>query len=172
MRRSYGAASTSSCSTRRSGGRPGAASAGIRRTGFAGRRAASRGPLIFAPPGLTDIAVPRKPAFQTWYYLEDPDADYEVNGPWKKRASAQEVYDGLKPAVKRVTKVVRTGKGVFALRVGEPGNYGPWRGLEAKKHRARAAKILEKRLRSELRPWSQKRRVAPAGRAEALGKTT
>jgi hypothetical protein len=130
------------------------------------------GALIFAPAGLADIAVPRKPAFQTFYYLEDPKADYEVKGPWKKRASAQEVFEGLKPEVKRVTKVVRTGKGVFALRIGEPGNYGPWRGLEAKKNRDRAGKILEKRLGRRLRPWSQKRRVAAAGRAEALGKTT
>jgi hypothetical protein len=130
------------------------------------------GALVFAPPGLADIAVPRKPAFQTFYYLEDPKADYEVKGPWQKRASAQQVYDGLSSEIKRVTKVVRTGKGVFALRIGEPGNYGPWRGLAAKKHRDRAAKILERRLGRELRPWSQKRRVAPTGRAEALGKTT
>lgn len=130
------------------------------------------GALVFAPPGLTDVAVPRKPAFQTFYYLEDGKADYEVKGPWKKLASAQEVFNDLKAATKRDSKVVRTGKGTYAIRIGEPGNYGPWRGLEAKKNREGAMGILEKRLGRGLRPWSQKRRVEPEGRAEALGKTT
>jgi hypothetical protein len=130
------------------------------------------GALVFAPPGLTDVAVPAKPAYQTWYYLEDAKAEYEVKGPWVELASAQKVFDGLKPDTKRISKVVRTGKGVFAIRIGEPRNYGPWRGLDATDCRDGARGILEKRLARGLRPWSQKRRVAPEGRAEALGKTT
>jgi hypothetical protein len=130
------------------------------------------GALIFAPPGLMEVRVPAAPAYQTWYYLEDPKAEYEVKGPWVALSDAQGVYDGLKPATKRISKVVRTGKGVFAIRIGEPRNYGPWRGLDATDSRTKAQGILEKRLKRRLRPWSQKRRVPGQGRAEALGKTT
>lgn len=134
------------------------------------------GATIYAPPGLAESAVPDKPVFQTLYWLEDLKPDFDVIGPWTARTpkaaleAARKAKRDLPDKREAVAKVLRAGPGKFVLRVGQPPQYGPWRGLKAEARRKDAKEILEERLGRKLRLWSERVRLAPESRAEALGK--
>jgi hypothetical protein len=129
------------------------------------------GALVYGPPGLDDLGAPA-PA-EPLYFLEDVHAEYRVVGPWDERPWADARWRDLRPDVRRRAKIVATGEGRFALRIGQPRHYGPWRGPAGKAIRdERVRPTLEGRLQRKLRPYRTERMpAAPLAAAEALGKT-
>jgi hypothetical protein len=128
------------------------------------------GALVYGPAGLEDLGAPRA---QELYWLEDVHAEYRVVGPWEERAWADTRWRALAAPARRRAKIVATGDGRFALRIGEPRHYGPWLGPAGKTIRdERARPALEARLGRRLRPYRTERMpAAPTAAAEALGKT-
>jgi hypothetical protein len=126
------------------------------------------GALIFGPPGLEDAG----PALEAedLYWLEDSRAEYRVAGPWRRKAVAETELRQLRAPVRRRARIVRPGSGGYALRIGEPRQYGPWLGDAGKAARDRARERLEERLGRRLRPYRTRR--MPKARPETLGKTT
>lgn len=126
--------------------------------------------VIFAPPGLdelVDVSV-------ELYWLEDLAAEYRVVGPWASEAIRDRVFLDLTPETRRRARRVVTGKGTFAIRIGDPRHYGPWIGAAGKVARDRARETLEARLGRRLRPYRTERAPRPelGAAVEALGKTT
>lgn len=130
------------------------------------------GALVYGPADLDDLGAP--PPGEPLYWLEDVRAESRVLGPWIRRAWAESRWSLLEPPIRRRAKVVATGAGRFALRIGEPRHYGPWTGAAGRASRdERARPALEARLGRRLRPYRTERMpAAPTRAAEALGKTT
>lgn len=127
--------------------------------------------VVFGAPGL-DEWVPAPT--ETLYWLEDVGAEYRVRGPWREKAWAEAVWRGLEADTRRRAKVVATGNGGFAVRIGEPRHYGPWIGEAGMRARDGVRAGLENRLGRRLRPYRTERlpKGAPEAAVEALGKTT
>jgi hypothetical protein len=99
------------------------------------------------------------------YFLEDVNVPApRLVGPWRTRNARERVLKKVKGHIRRV----RVGK-KYGAYVGPPKIYGPW-ATAAQRNSAR--KILEDRLGRTLRPYSRPSKSAPAGKPDALGKTT
>lgn len=121
------------------------------------------------PKGLTQAA-----AVQTTWWLEDPKAKYEIKGPWRKQASAENAYRSLKPARRRRATVLKAGGGKgWVLHIGQRRHRGPWLTQAAAKN---AQGKLEATLGRRLRRYT-KTRPMPTGATpiggviDDLGKT-
>jgi hypothetical protein len=126
------------------------------------RRAYGPGIVFVAPKEVRLGHNPTVPARD--YYLEDVAARPRMVGPWRTREAREKRIKNVKGFVRRV----RVGNR-FAAEIGGPKVYGPW---QTAAQRDNAKKVLEDRLGRRLRPYSRPSKSAPAGKADALGKTT
>lgn len=123
------------------------------------------GARFIRPPGLT----PTTPARLFW--LSDPAAGRHrrLVGPWRSLQSARRAQARLTPAVRRRSRLKRTGQGRFVMEIGPPSTYGPW---VEKAARDQAQGRLEKALGRRLRAYSTIQRPPAGPAATGLGKTT
>ena len=125
------------------------------------------GATIVAPRAIRESPPPGR---ARQYLLEDIRMRPRVVGPWRTKAMRDLRLRRLAPAVRKIARPVRVGKG-FGIALVPTGRrfYGPWADEAA---RARARRTLEARLGRTLRPFS---RVAPRATAipaaEELGRT-
>lgn len=127
------------------------------------KRRSTSGVVFVAPK---DVRVGNNPAAVTRnYYLQDVAVrPPRLVGPWRTRAARERRLKNVKSHIRRVRV-----RGKYGAYVGPPNIYGPW---ATKAQRNRAKKILEDRLGRRLRPFSRPAKGAPAGKADAMGKTT
>lgn len=120
------------------------------------------GATVVTPPAL--LADP-EPLIETVYFFEDPGAEYEVYGPYARRAYAERAKRAKGGEIRTLVD------GRFVVRVGQQRHFGPWVSKAGRdKRMAERAEHVGRRMR----PYSRRRQLQPAGPAQAedLGQTT
>lgn len=116
-----------------------------------GIRSVADGLIVIPPAVRADTPAPQPPSV-TSYWIEDPDAQPKLFGPWRDKAARDHELATIPQARRQRARLVRGRGGSFGWIEGPRRLYGPWDDRDA---RDRALDALERRLGHNLRAFGR-----------------